>query len=120
MSYNEIFGIIFIAFIAIIGFFINIRKSMKDEQKPMEELNNNIVELNANFKNMLESDKVRDNRIAKHGVELDDLQQKVSANSVKIDNTRIKCEANDIRINEMEKKIARNETAIDNLKERLK
>ena len=56
---------------AITGFFISIKKSINEERKPIEELNLNIVRLNANFDNMMRSDEIRDTRITKHGEEID-------------------------------------------------
>lgn len=120
MSYEEIFGMIFIAFIAICGFFYSMKKTMKEERKPLEDLNNSIIELNANFKNMVEADKVRDGRITKHGLEIEALQGRASENTVRIDNIRMKCDSNEMKISEIEKKVAANTVKIENLAERIK
>lgn len=71
MDYYLVFGMMVVALIAITGFFISIKKSINEERKPIEELNLNIVRLNANFDNMMRSDEIRDTRITKHGEEID-------------------------------------------------
>lgn len=120
MSYEEIFGMIFVAFIAICGFFYSMKKTIKEERKPLEDLNKSIVELNANFKNMVESDKVRDTRITKHGLEIEDIQGKQRENTVKLHEVESKVDKNDIRISEVEKTVAANTVKIQNLAERIK
>lgn len=71
MDYYAVLGLMFAALVAIIGFMGSIKKTIKDEHKPIEELNLNIVRLNANFDNMMRSDEIRDTRITKHGEEID-------------------------------------------------
>ena len=92
MDYHEVVGLVVLALIAILGFFINIKKTMVEDKKPIEELNLNIVELNANFRNMLENDKVRDVRITTHGKEIDDLKlrQKENEKTIVSHDLRIK------------------------------
>lgn len=98
MDYYQIFGLVVVALIAIIGFFISIKKSLNDEKKPIEDLNSNIIRLNANFENMLESDKVRDSRISKHGQEIDEIIEKQRENEKQL----VKHE---YRIGSLEKKV---------------
>lgn len=98
MDYYQIFGLVVVALIAIIGFFISIKKSLNDEKKPIEDLNANIVRLNANFENMIESDKIRDTRIGKHGQEIDEIIEKQRENEKQL----VKHE---YRIGTLEKKI---------------
>ena len=71
MEYYAVLGLMFAAFVAIIGFFISIKKTINEEREPIEELNINIVRLNANFDNMEKNDEIRDIRITKHGEEID-------------------------------------------------
>lgn len=71
MDYYAVLGLMFAALVAIVGFFISIKKTINDEQKPIEDLNENIVRLNANFDNMMRSDEIRDVRITKHGEQID-------------------------------------------------
>lgn len=83
-DYYAITGMVVIALGAVISLIISVKKSIADERKPMEDLNANLIKLNANFEHMLESDKIRDSRIAKHGSELDDLSEKVSDHETRI------------------------------------
>ena len=71
MDYYAVLGLMFAALVAIVGFFISIKKTINDERKPIEDLNENIVRLNANFDNMMRSDEIRDVRITKHGEQID-------------------------------------------------
>lgn len=71
MEYYAVLGLMFAALVAIIGFFISIKKTINEEREPIEELNINIVRLNANFDNMEKNDEIRDIRITKHGEEID-------------------------------------------------
>ena len=85
MSYEVVFGMSVIAFIAIITFFINIKKTLNEEKKPIDQLNENIIRLNENIKNMAKSDEIRDKRITKHGEEIDKLKKDVAVNTNRID-----------------------------------
>lgn len=96
MEYYQIFGLVFAALIAIVGFFISIKKSLNDEKKPIEDLNLNIVRLNTNFEHMLENDVIRDRRITRHGEEIDEIIEKQREN----EKTLIK---HDMRIGNLEK-----------------
>lgn len=71
MDYYAVLGLMFAALVAIVGFFISIKKTINDERKPIEDLNENIVRLNANFDNMVRNDEIRDVRITKHGEQID-------------------------------------------------
>lgn len=84
MDYYAVVGMVAIALIAMVGFFISIKKSISDERKPMEDLNINITKLNTNFENMLEQDKIRDKRIEKHGVEIDEIEKTVNNHEARI------------------------------------
>lgn len=98
MDYYQVVGLVAVALIAIIGFFISIKKSLSDDRKPIEELNESIVRLNANFENMMENDRARDARISKHGDEIDNLVEKQREN----EKTLIR---HDLRIGNLEKKV---------------
>lgn len=98
MDYYLIFGMVMVAFIAIVGFFLSIKKNMMDDRKPLEELNISITRLNTNFENMLQNDKIRDNRINKHGEEIDEVIEKQRINEKLLDN-------HELRIGHIEKKM---------------
>ena len=84
MNYYTIAGMVVIALIAVISFFASIKKSLNDERRPMEDLNINLVKLNTNFENMLKQDEIRDDRIKKHGTEIDELEDMVNDHEVRI------------------------------------
>lgn len=84
MSYEAILGMSFLAFVAIITFFINIKKTLNEEKKPIDLLNENIIRLNENIKNMAKSDEIRDRRITRHGEEIDELKKTVAVNENRI------------------------------------
>lgn len=84
MNYEEILGFMAVGFIALIGFMISIKKYMTDERKPLDQLNENIIRLNENIKNMAKADEIRDKRIGEHGKEIEELQKKAEVNSYKI------------------------------------
>lgn len=86
MDYYVIVGMVAVAFIALFGFLNSFKKSIEDEKKPMQELNDTIIRLNVNFENMLESDKIRDARIRNHGKEIDILHDKVRDNEHELKN----------------------------------
>lgn len=71
MNYHEIVGLLVVALIAIGSFYLTIRKTIIENNKPLEDLNINIVRLNANFENLLEKTKRQETRIDKHGQEID-------------------------------------------------
>lgn len=98
MDYYQIVGFVVIALIAIVGFFISIKKSLNDERKPIEDLNASIVRLNINFENMLENDKIRDGRITKHGAEIDHILEQQREN----EKTLV---THDLRIGSLEKRV---------------
>lgn len=71
MTYHEIVGLLVVALIAIGSFYLTIRKTIIENNKPIEDLNINIVRLNANFENLLEKTKNQETRIDKHCQEID-------------------------------------------------
>lgn len=84
MEYYTILGVVVACLIAIIGVFATIKKTLKDEQKPMQDLNLNITRLTCAIENMQKDDGVRDDRIARHGNEIDELQRQVTIHDGKI------------------------------------
>lgn len=98
MDYYQIVGLVAIALIAITGFFISIKKSLNDDRKPIEDLNESIVRLNTNFENMLANDKIRDTRITKHGEEIDQIIETQRQNEKTLSN-------HELRITNLEKRV---------------
>lgn len=88
MTYEQVLGFMALGFIALIGFMISIKKYMADERKPLEQLNENIIRLNENIKNMEKADEIRDRRIGEHGKEIEQLQKKAEVNTYKIEELR--------------------------------
>lgn len=84
MDYYAILGMLGVALIAIFGFLLSIKKTIKEDQKPIEDLNVTITRLNTNFENMLANDKVRDKRLETHGKEIDDLKDNVHDHETRI------------------------------------
>ena len=58
------------------------KKQLTEERKPIDELNKTITELNANFNAMIESNKLRDELIAKHTEEIGDLKIQAERNKL--------------------------------------
>lgn len=75
MEYYAVAGMVVLVLVAVVGFYVSMKKNIKEELKPMEDLNVNIIRLNANFEHMLENDEVRDKRIEKHGKEIDKIKE---------------------------------------------
>ena len=98
MTYYEIVGMLAVALIAIAGLYLSTKKTIKEEHKPIEELNLNITRLNANFEHMLDSDKIRDRRIEKHGEEIDEMRKKQQISEKILDR-------HEIRLGNIEKKM---------------
>ena len=90
MDYYAVLGLMFAALVAIVGFFISIKKTIDDERKPIEDLNENIVRLNANFDNMMRSDEIRDVRITKHGDQIDKIIETQRQNEKTLSNHELR------------------------------
>lgn len=84
MDYYAIVGMVALALVALFGFLItfkaSIKKEIDDGRKPIDELNINVIRLNSNFDYMRERDEIRDQRINKHGTEIDTIIEKQRAN----------------------------------------
>lgn len=90
MDYYAVLGLMFAALVAIVGFFISIKKTIDDERKPIEDLNENIVRLNANFDNMMRNDEIRDVRITKHGDQIDKIIETQRQNEKTLSNHELR------------------------------
>lgn len=81
MDYYQILGFVTAGLILILGFFTKLYHDMKkntvESQKPLQELNLNIVQLTTEIKHMVKSDDIRDKRITEHGKEIDKLHDDV-------------------------------------------
>lgn len=65
---------------------------------PIIKLNANLVRLNANFENMMKTDEIRDRRIEKHGIEIDEIiKMQISANKI--------IDSHERRIGKLEEKV---------------
>ena len=84
MDYYAVIGMVASALIAVASFYLTQKRAMKDDMRKeteahdrsareLQALNENIIKLNVNFENMLQSDQIRDKRIEKHGKEIDDI-----------------------------------------------
>lgn len=84
MEYYTILGVVVACLVSIIGVYISVKKRIKDEQKPLNDLNLNITRLTLAIENMQKNDDIRDKRIEKHGAEIDDLKQKTATHDTRI------------------------------------
>lgn len=84
MDYYAIVGMV-VAALILVGTAMNTqKKSVKEELKEVEQLNVNIVRLNASIEHMIELDRVRDRRITKHGEELDAVKERQIENEKRL------------------------------------
>lgn len=97
MDYYAIVGMVALALIALFGFLKSFKDSIKreidDGRKPIDELNINVVKLNSNFDYMRERDEIRDQRINKHGAEIDSIIEKQRANEKSLARLEMKVDA---------------------------
>ena len=98
MDAYTITGAVVVVLVSLVGFYFSVKKNIASELKPMEDLNINIVKLNANFEHMLESDDVRDKRINKHGEEIDEIREQQMRNEKVLDR-------HEMRLDNIEKKL---------------
>lgn len=82
MDYYAIIGMVVAAMILVFGAMSTQKKSTKEEVKEIEQLNYNIIKLNSSIEHMIELDRVRDNRITKHGLELDEVKKQQTQNEL--------------------------------------
>lgn len=90
MDYYEIVGMVAIALIAILGFFISYRKAVQENMRPMENLNRSIIELTASIKYLTEKLETQEARVTKHGGEIDDTKKRVTELEKKVGNLEFK------------------------------
>ena len=72
---------------------------------PLFRINSSITRMQSSVDHMLENDRRRDERINKHGNEIDEEVRQVDRNGVTIKNMQTQLEKHDVRINELERKI---------------
>lgn len=113
MEYYATLGMLCVGFIALFGFLNQLKRQIKEDREPLNDLNISITRLNANFENMLEHDQIRDRRIKKHGEQIDTIKEKQKENETKL-------EIHDLAIENCTKIIDRHEIEIGKIKERLK
>ena len=77
MDYYLIFGMVVVALIAIYGIYKSIQKDAEARQKPLNDLNINIIKLSESIDAMHQRDVIRDKRLEKHGQEIDELDDRV-------------------------------------------
>lgn len=85
MDYYVIFGMVVAASIALSGAVIAIKKMSMSESKPIQDLNVSITKLNSNIEHMVELDKTRDERIKKHGEQIDAIMNNQKNNEKVLD-----------------------------------
>ncbi|HIZ55565.1 MAG TPA: hypothetical protein H9671_05085 [Firmicutes bacterium] len=86
MEYYAVMGMVAACLIAVFGLSVNLKKKLKEEEKPLQELNINITKLTMAIDSMRENDIIRDKRIEKHGNEIDDLKRRATMNEARIVN----------------------------------
>lgn len=92
MSYYEIVGFMAVGLIAIVSFFMSVRKTLNDDRQPIEDLNINIVKLNANFQNMIDKLNNQQLRLDKHGRDIDNVINKQLENEKTLDKHELRIE----------------------------
>lgn len=63
MDYYAIVGMLVIGLFVLINYLSGFKNKILADRKPIEDLNTSIIELNINFKNMLEREKSTDEEI---------------------------------------------------------
>lgn len=86
MEYYTIVGMVMICLIALGGIYFTVRANAEKDQKPIHDLNINIVKLSESIDNMKENDSIRDKRIEKHGEEIDMLEKIVDRHEIRLNN----------------------------------
>ena len=81
MATNEMVGLIIGAAIVIGSFATLVIKAIK----PISELNISIVKLTAKIDDLFANDKIQDERIKKHGKEIDELKMESARHEVRLD-----------------------------------
>lgn len=80
MVTNEMVGVIIAAAVVVGGFVAMIAKAFK----PMQTLNESIINLTAVINRLIDNDKVQDARISKHGTEIDELKLKAENHEARL------------------------------------
>ena len=84
IDYYTILVMVVACLIATIGVYITIKNNAEKEKKPINELNINIVKLTMAIENMKENDQIRDERINRHGKEIDNLNKVVNLHELRL------------------------------------
>lgn len=66
---------------------------IEDNRRLMDELNTNVVKLNAHFENMRKKYEVRDRRIDKHGSEINSIIEKQDENEKELAQVKFRVSA---------------------------
>ena len=92
MDYYAVLGMVIVGLGAIYTIYKSVVKEAEARQKPLHDLNLNIVKLSNSIDKMHENDMVRDKRIEKHGAEIDKLDDRMHEAEHELANheTRIK------------------------------
>lgn len=85
MDYYTVAGMVIVALLAFAGSYWSIKKNTVDDRKPLEDLNISITKLNTHFEHMLENDETRDQRLKKHGEEIDKIRERQRDNERTLD-----------------------------------
>lgn len=107
MDYYAIVGMVVGALILVGGFYYTVKRNTQDEAEQLQALNTNIIKLNTNFENMLESDKNRDARISNHGKEIDELKNNQKVAYEKLTTAEKLLDRHENRISRNEERITR-------------
>lgn len=105
MDYYAIVGMVAICLIALIGFQQSQKKATKEDMEQVTRLNENLILCNSKLDHMLENDKIRDERISKHGGEIDDLKSNQRVNTERLSNVEKQIDRHELRLSHLEQKV---------------
>lgn len=84
IDYYTVSGMVLACLIAIVGVYVTVKNNAEREKKPINDLNINIVRLTVAIESMKENDQIRDQRINKHGEEIDNLNKVVNLHELRL------------------------------------
>lgn len=84
IDYYAVLGMVIACLIAIIGVYFTIKNNAEKDKKPIDDLNINIAKLTVAIENMKENAGIRDQRINKHGEEIDNLNKVVNMHELRL------------------------------------
>lgn len=108
MDYYAIVGMVVICLIALVGFQQSQKKATKEDMAQVQKLNENLILCNSKLDHMLENDKVRDNRISKHGEQIDELKNNQRVAYERLGNAEKAIDRHEHRIYDLEAKMNKN------------